>query len=73
MIDTYSNLEICVFLMKDCDIKIFFLLVFINAITSRLLFDVIISSLNMKNRGYYLIKDVFNIVTINIRLCFFLY
>ena len=71
MINTYSNSRICVFLIKNYDIKIFSLSIFINAIISRLLFDVIISPLNMKNRDRYLIKNVFNIIMINIKLCFF--
>ena len=71
MINTYLNLKICVFLMKNYDIKIFLLFIFINVIISRLSFDVIISFFNMKDRDHYLIKGVFNVITINIKFFFF--
>ena len=48
MINSYSNLEIYIFLIKDCDTKIFLLLISIRVIISRLLLDVIILFLNIK-------------------------
>ena len=73
IINTYSNLKIYVFLIKDCDIKIFSLSIFIKIIISRLLFDVMISFLNIKKRDRRLINNVFNIITINIKFYFFFY
>ena len=73
IINTYLNLKICVFLIKDCDIKIFSLSMFIKIIISRLLFNVIISFFNIKKRGYYLIDNVFNIIIINIKFYLFSY
>ena len=49
MINIYLNLGNCVFLIKDYDIKIFLLLIFINVIISRLLFDMMILSFNNKD------------------------
>ena len=49
MIDIYLNLKIYVFLIKNCDIKIFLLFIFINAIILYLLFNMIISSFNMRD------------------------
>ena len=44
---------------------------FIKIIILRLLFDVIISFFNIKERDRRLINDVFNVITISIRFCFF--
>ena len=73
MNNIYLDLKICVFLIKNYDIKNFLLFIFINAIISRLLFDIIISFFNIKNRDYRLIKNVFNIITINIKFYLFFY
>ena len=73
IIDMYSNSRICVFLIKDCDIKIFSLSMFIKTIISRLSFDVMISFFNIKKRDRRLINNVFNAITINIKFCLFFY
>ena len=73
IINTYLNSKICVFLIKDYDIKIFLLLIFIKAIILRLLFDVMILFLNIKKRDRYLINNAFNVITINIKFCLFFY
>ena len=73
IINTYLNLKIYVFLLKDYDIKIFLLSIFIKIIISHLLFDIIISFFNIKKRGRRLISDIFNVIITNIKLYFFLY
>ena len=57
--------------MKDCDIKIFLLLIFIKIIILRLSFNVMISFFNNKKRDRRLIDNVFNVIMINIK--FFLF
>ena len=73
IISAYLGLEIYIFLIKDYNIKIFSLLIFIKIIILRFLFDIIILSLNNKKRDYYLINNVFNTIIINIRLYLFSY
>ena len=73
IINTYLNLKICVFLIKDYDTKIFLLLIFIKTIISRLSFNIIISLFNIKKRDHHLINNVFNIITINIKFYFIFY
>ena len=72
IVNTYLNLRICVFLIKDYDIKIFSLLMFIKIIISRLLFNIMISSFNIKERDRYLINNVFNVITTSIKFFFFI-
>ena len=43
---------------------------FIKIIISRLLFNVMISFLNIKKRNRYLINNVFNVIMININFFF---
>ena len=72
IINTYLNLKICVFSIKDCDIKIFSLLILINVFFLHLLFDVIISFFNIKKQNRYLINNIFNNIAINIKFYFFI-
>ena len=73
IINTYSDLRICVFLIKVYNIKIFSLSIFIKTIISRLLFDIMISSFNIKKRDRRLINNVFNVIITNIKFCLFFY
>ena len=68
IINTYLNSKNCVFLIKDYNIKVFSLSIFIKIFISRLLFNVIISLFNIKKRNRYLINNVFNVIIINIKL-----
>ena len=58
--------------MKNYDIKIFLLSIFIKIIILRLLFNIIISFFNIKKRNRRLINNIFNVIVINIKFCFFL-
>ena len=68
IVNSYSNLKIYLFLIKDYNIKIFLLLIFIKAIISRLLLSVIILSLNIKERDRRLIDIKSNTFATSIRL-----
>ena len=73
IISAYLDLEIYISLIKDYNIKIFSLLISIKIVILRFLFSVVISPLNNRERGYYLINSVFNIIAISIRLYLFSY
>ena len=73
MININLNLKIYTFLIKDYDIKIFSLSIFIRAIISRLFLGVIILSLNTKERDRRLINNTSNTLAISIKLYFFSY
>ena len=73
IINTYSNSRICVSLIKNYDIKFFSLSMFIRVIILRLSFNVMILSFNIKKRDRRLINNVFNVITISIKLCLFFY
>ena len=63
----YSNSRIYAFLIKDCDIKIFSLFIFIKIIISCLLRYVNISFFNIKKRIRRVIEIKFNASTTSIR------
>ena len=65
------DLKIYAFLIKDCDIKIFSLSIFIKTIISRLSLNIIILSLNIKERDRHLIDNTLNTLAINIKLYLF--
>ena len=73
IINAYLNLKIYIFLIKDYNIKIFSLSISIKIITLYFLFSVIILFLNNRERDYYLINSVFNIIAISIKLYLFSY
>ena len=56
--------------MKNCDIKIFLLSIFIKTIISHFLFDIMILFFDNNKRDRRLINNVFNIITINIKFYF---
>ena len=64
----YSNSKIYAFLIKDCDINIFSLFIFIKIIISCLFYCVNISFFNIKERIRRLIKVKFNTSTASIKL-----
>ena len=64
----YLNSEIYAFLLKDYDIKIFLLFIFIEIIISCLSRYVNISFLNIKERIRRVIEIKFNASTTSIRL-----
>ena len=67
MMIAYLNSEIYAFLIKDCDIKIFSLFIFIKIIISYLFRYVNISFFNIKKRIRRLIKVKLNALTTNIK------
>ena len=73
MINIDLDLEIYIFLIKDYDIKIFSLSIFIRAIISRLSLDVIILSFNIKERDRRLINSTLNTSATSIKLYLFPY
>ena len=73
MIDISLDLEIYTSLIKDCDIKIFLLSIFTRIIISRLSFDIIILSLNIRERDRRLINNTLNALTTSIKLYLFSY
>ena len=73
MIDNYLDLEIYTFLIKNCDIKIFSLSIFIKVRTSRFLIGVIIFSININKRDRLLIEDILNTSIMNIKFSLFSY
>ena len=64
----YLNSKIYAFLIKDCDINIFSLFIFIKIIISCLFRCVNISFFNIKKRIRHLIKIKFNASTTSIKL-----
>ena len=69
----YLNSRIYAFLIKDCDIKIFSLFIYIKIIISYLSFCVNILFFNIKKQIRRLIKIKFNALTMSIKLWFFYY
>ena len=63
----YLNSRIYAFLIKDCDIKIFLLFIFIKIIILYLFRCVNISFFNIKKRTRRLIEVKFNALTTNIK------